>query len=80
MQQGRDFSEIERTLHFGRSVVALAVSWLFIQTIFTFRYAHRHYQKEIQNEPDGAGLKFPGALDPDYFDFLYYPHVVGMTS
>jgi uncharacterized membrane protein len=34
----------------------------------------------MQNEPDGAGLKFPGGLDPDYFDFLYYAHVVGMTS
>ena len=80
MQQGKDFSGTERTLHIAMSVVALIASWLFIQTIFAFRYAHRYYHEERQNEPDGPGLQFPGGLDPDYFDFLYYAHVVGMTS
>lgn len=80
MQQSRGLSGLQRTLHIGLSVVALAASWLFIQTIFTFHYAHRYYQEEKLKEPDGPGLQFPGGLDPDYFDFLYYAHVVGMTS
>lgn len=80
MQQSRDLSGLQRVLHIALSVVALALSWLFIQTIFTFHYAHRYYQEEKNAEPDGAGLLFPGGLDPDYFDFLYYSHVVGMTS
>lgn len=80
MQQSRDLSGVQRVLHIGLSVFALAVSWLFIQTVFTFRYAHRYYQEEKRKEPDGPGLQFPGGLDPDYFDFLYYAHVVGMTS
>ena len=80
MQQSRDLSGVQRALHIGLSMVALALSWLFIQTIFAFRYSHRYYQEEQRNEPDGPGLKFPGGLDPDYFDFLYYAHVVGMTS
>lgn len=80
MQQSRDLSGLQRALHVGLSVVALALSWLFIQTIFTFHYAHRYYHEEKLNEPDGPGLQFPGGLDPDYFDFLYYAHVVGMTS
>ena len=80
MQQSRSFSGTERTLHVALSVVALIAAWLFIQTIFAFRYAHRYYQEEKLNEPDGPGLQFPGGLDPDYFDFLYYAHVVGMTS
>ena len=80
MQQSRDLSGLQRVLHIGLSVVALALSWLFIQTIFTFHYAHRYYHEEKLNEPDGPGLQFPGGLDPDYFDFLYYAHVVGMTS
>lgn len=80
MQQSRDLSGAARALHIGLSVVALALSWLFIQTIFTFHYAHRYYHEEKLQEPDGPGLQFPGALDPDYFDFLYYAHVVGMTS
>ena len=80
MQQGKLYSGTERTLHVVLSVVALIASWLFIQTIFAFRYAHRYYQEEKLKEPDGPGLQFPGGLDPDYFDFLYYAHVVGMTS
>ena len=80
MQQSRDLSGMARNLHIALSVVSLAVSWLFIQTIFAFRYAHRYYHEEKRQEPDGPGLLFPGGLDPDYFDFLYYAHVVGMTS
>ena len=80
MQQGKDLLGTERTLHIALSVIALAASWLFIQTMFAFHYAHRYYHEKKQNEPDGPGLQFPGGLDPDYFDFLYYSHVVGMTS
>jgi uncharacterized membrane protein len=80
MQQSRSLTGIERTLHIALAIAALAASWLFIQTIFAFRYAHRYYFEEKQKEPDGPGLQFPGGLDPDYFDFLYYAHVVGMTS
>lgn len=61
-------------------VLALALSWLFIQSLFAFHYAHRYYQSNSANEPESYGLKFPGDEDPDYFDFLYYSHVVGMTS
>ena len=80
MQQGKDLSGMARTLHIAVSVVALIASWLFIQTIFAFRYAHRYYQEEQNAEPDGPGLQFPGGQDPDYFDFLYHSLVVGMTS
>jgi uncharacterized membrane protein len=80
MQQTQDLSGGLRAVHLGLCMAALAGSWLFIQTIFTFRYAHRYYQEEKLGEPDGPGLQFPGGLDPDYFDFLYYAHVVGMTS
>ena len=80
MQEGNDLSGAERTLHIAMSVIALIASWLFIHTMFAFRYAHRYYQEEKQHEPDGPGLEFPGGLDPDYFDFLYYAFVIGMTS
>lgn len=80
MQQPSQFSGAERALHVVLSMAALAASWLFIQTVFAFRYAHRYYQEEKLKPPGGPGLQFPGGLDPDYFDFLYYVHVVGMTS
>ena len=80
MQHSRDLSGLERAFYIGLSALALAASWFFLQTIFAFHYAHRYYFEEKQGEADGPGLKFPGGLSPDYFDFLYYAHVVGMTS
>ena len=80
MQQSRTMQGFDKALHIALAVVSLAASWFFIQTIFAFHYARRYYHEEKQHEPDGPGLQFPGGLDPDYFDFLYYAHVVGMTS
>jgi uncharacterized membrane protein len=80
MQKSQGLSGLWRAFNVALAVVALGLSWLFIQNVFAFHYAHRYYQEEMQHEPDGPGLVFPGGLDPDYFDFLYYAHVVGMTS
>ena len=80
MQQSRGLSGWDEVFHIGLSVIALALSWLFIQTIFTFHYAHLYYREEKLNKSAGSGLQFPGGQDPDYFDFLYYAFVVGMTS
>ena len=80
MQQSRELTGLQFGLHVGLVAFALASSWLFIQTIFTFHYAHRYYFDEKQQESDGAGLEFPGGQAPDYFDFMYYAFVVGMTS
>jgi uncharacterized membrane protein len=80
LQHVKDLSGTQRLAHLALSMLALAASWLLMQTIFAFRYAHRYYQEELRGHPQGAGLDFPGQLPPDYFDFLYYAHVVGMTS
>jgi uncharacterized membrane protein len=48
-------------------------SWSLIHTIFALHYAHLFYGKVE------GGLIFPGGGDPDYWDFLYYSFVVGMT-
>ena len=80
MQHTRDLAGLARTLNMALSMAALAASWLFIQAIFAFHYAHRYYQAEQRQPSAGGGLQFPGGLDPDYFDFLYHAHVVGMTS
>ncbi len=51
MQQAKNLSGMERTLHIVLAVAALAASWLFMQTIYAFRYAHRYYHEEKLNEP-----------------------------
>jgi uncharacterized membrane protein len=48
-------------------------SWSLIHTIFALHYAHLFYGK------DKAGLIFPGNSEPNYWDFMYYSFVVGMT-
>jgi len=80
LQHVKDLAGLQRLGHLVLSMAALAASWLLMQTIFAFRYPHRSYQPELRGHPKGAGLEFPGKLPPDYFDFLYYAHVVGMTS
>lgn len=71
----------QRVGHIALGLFALACSWLLIHTIYAFHYAHRYYQAEQDGEGGhAAGLDFPGEAEPDYFDFLYYSFVVGMTS
>jgi uncharacterized membrane protein len=66
-----------------RAALALAaatilLSWAFIHTIFALHYAHEFYGEEAA---EGGGLAFPGGEDePDYWDFLYFSFVIGMTS
>lgn len=80
LQQVRQLSGWERAGHVVLGVVALAGSWLMMHTIYAFHYAHRYYiDQKKGGSPDG-GLDFPGKADPDYFDFLYYSYVIGMTS
>jgi uncharacterized membrane protein len=80
LQQVRQLGGPDRAAHIALGLVALAGSWLMIHTIYGFHYAHRFYQEEREKSPSGPGLDFPGKLEPDYFDFLYYSFVVGMTS
>jgi uncharacterized membrane protein len=80
LQSVPQLSGAQRIGHIALGLVALTGSWLMIHTIYAFHYAHRYYQAELTPKPQGPGLKFPGKLPPDYFDFLYHSFVVGMTS
>jgi uncharacterized membrane protein len=79
LQQVKALSGFERGAHVVLGLLALAASWLMIHTIYAFHYAHRFYQYLGDGE-HAPGLDFPGKLEPDYFDFLYYSFVIGMTS
>ena len=57
------------------AALTILLSWAFIHTIFALHYAHEFY------DVTAGGLEFPaGAGDPDYWDFVYFSFVIGMTS
>jgi uncharacterized membrane protein len=59
--------------------VTLALSWLLTQAIFALRYAHEYYSRSLEGADLDAGLVFPNENKPDYWDFLYFAVVLGMT-
>jgi uncharacterized membrane protein len=55
---------------------SLALSWCFLNTMFGLHYAHEYYRP--CKDPNRA-LAFPGTDEPDYWDFMYFAFVLGMT-
>ena len=63
--------------HLALAVATIALSWTFTHTIFALHYAHEFYAEAGKEH---GGLAFPGNAEPDYWDFLYFSLVIGMTS
>src|SRR5215470_5382340 len=58
------------------ATTTIVLSWIFIHTIFALHYAHDFYGERGGKE---SGLNFPGDEQPDYWDFVYFSFVIGMT-
>jgi uncharacterized membrane protein len=63
--------------HLALAGVTILLSWTLMHTIFALHYAHEHYGEKATK---GGGLSFPGEETPDYWDFVYFSFVIGMTS
>jgi uncharacterized membrane protein len=61
--------------HVVLALTTIALSWTFIHIIFALHYAHDYYGSGER----ANGLEFPGKEKPDYWDFVYFSFVVGMT-
>lgn len=60
------------------AIVTIALSWTMVHTAFALHYAHEYYHDGEQE----SGLLFPNdgkAEEPDYWDFVYFSFVIGMT-
>jgi uncharacterized membrane protein len=60
------------------ATVTIALSWAAVHTTFALHYAHEFYRG---TKP--GGLDFPKGHedeDPDYWDFVYFSFVIGMTA
>jgi uncharacterized membrane protein len=62
-------------LYIALAIVTVVLSWTFTHTIFALHYAHEFYGEGAHDK----GLKFPDDDQPDYWDFVYFSFVVGMT-
>lgn len=62
-------------LHAAHAVATVILSWAFIHAIFALHYAYDFYGKGKR----ACGLKFPDDDPPDYWDFIYFSFVIGMT-
>jgi uncharacterized membrane protein len=62
-------------LYIGLAIGTVVLSWAFTHTIFALHYAHDFYGSGAHKN----GLRFPDEGDPDYWDFIYFAFVVGMT-
>jgi len=69
-------------LAFYVTLAALTIlgSWLLVHTVFALHYAHGYYQDRDDSPEIAGGLEFPDDRQPDYWDFLYFSFVIGMTS
>jgi len=58
--------------------VTIVLSWAAVHTVFSLHYAHEYYRG---GKP--GGLQFPSGdqhEDADYWDFVYFSFVIGMTA
>jgi uncharacterized membrane protein len=60
------------------ATVTIALSWAAVHTAFALHYAHDYYRG---SKP--GGLQFPSGgktEEADYWDFVYFSFVIGMTA
>jgi uncharacterized membrane protein len=60
------------------ATVTIALSWAAVHTTFALHYAHDYYRGS-----KAGGLQFPSGDEhdhADYWDFVYFSFVIGMTA
>lgn len=62
------------------ATLTIALSWAAVHMTFALHYAHDYYR----DDGSPGGLKFPSEsgsrhVEPDYWDFIYFSFVIGMT-
>jgi uncharacterized membrane protein len=60
----------------GLALSTVVLSWTFIHVIYAFHYAHDYYGGLDKHK---GGLEFPRDDRPEYWDFVYFSFVIGMT-
>ena len=65
-------SETTQGLMIGLAILAVALGWATVHTVYTLRYADLFFEGSV------GGIDFKGD-QPDFLDFAYFGFTVGMT-
>ena len=80
LKDGKGLSPQLLTLHVGLAITTVVCSWLLTHIMFALYYTHGYYIGIIKHPDRPPSLGFPQEEQPDYWDFLYFSFIIGMTS
>lgn len=79
IHDAKSLNDLGLAIHLALAVLAIIGGWFVLHTSFAIHYAHAYYSKSTEGT-DKGGLVFLSDEHPDYWDFLYFSLVIGMTS
>jgi uncharacterized membrane protein len=92
LHDAKDLQGLAAAGPIGLAGATILLSWLLAHTMFALHYARAYYDDPPgtptpprRQESDGKDAKIAGGLDfpheakPDFWDFLYFSFVIGMT-
>jgi len=73
-----DMGPADRNIRFAVVGAALLGSWLMLNMLYAYHYAHMYFRSHQEQRP----LQFPDgrSLLPDYMDFLYFSFTVAVAA
>lgn len=68
----------DRLTHYALAGATVFGSWLMLNVLFTFHYAHLYYR----SAPDARPLRFPegAGVEASYWDFLYFAFTIAVAA
>jgi uncharacterized membrane protein len=81
LSEARGFPPLVRNIHIAVGVATVFLSWIAMHVIYAVHYAHVFYEPAEGKSAKGlrSGLEFPNEKEPNYWDFVYFSFVIGMT-
>ena len=81
LERAKDIQGTDRLIHLGIGVLTVFLSWVTLHVIYAVHYAHLFYDPAERKDAGKirGGLEFPQTKEPDYWDFVYFSVVIGMT-
>jgi len=81
LERAKALQGLDQAFHIGIGVLTVFLSWTTLHVIYAVHYAHLFYDPAERKEAGKVrgGLEFPETKEPDYWDFVYFSFVIGMT-